>query len=95
MTKLISDLLALSRLGRVQVRKSVVNLTAMTSQIFKLLKEEDPDRDLRIIIDDLPPALGDHSLLSQVMQNLLSNAAKFTKSKADCGNRGGWPDRGQ
>ena len=48
MINLISDLLALSRLGRVQVRKSVVNLTAMTSQIFKLLKEEDPDRDLRV-----------------------------------------------
>jgi signal transduction histidine kinase len=82
MAKLINDLLALSHLGRVQIRKSVVNLTAMTGQVFNLLRAEAPTRDLRITIDaDLPPALGDESLLFQVMQNLLSNAVKFSKSR--------------
>jgi signal transduction histidine kinase len=81
MNALIDDLLALARLGRVQIRKSLVNLTAMTSQVFTQLRGETPTRDLRLTIGDLPPALGDQSLLHQVMMNLLANAVKFTKSR--------------
>ena len=36
---------------------------------------------LQLMLGDLPPALGDQSLLYQVMQNLLANAVKFTKSR--------------
>ena len=36
---------------------------------------------MRITIGDLPPALADQSLLFQVLQNLLGNAIKYTKSK--------------
>ena len=81
MHHLIDDLLALSRLGRLQIRKSVVNLTAMTSQVFEQLRAQAPERDLQLTIGDLPPAWGDQSLLYQVMMNLLANAVKFTKSK--------------
>ena len=80
MATLIDDLLALSRLGRLQIRKSVVNLTAMTQTVFDQLRAQEPKRDLRLTVGDLPPALGDQSLLNQVMQNLLANAIKFTKS---------------
>jgi two-component system sensor kinase len=81
MATLIDDLLALSHLGRMQIRKSVINLTSMTSLIFKQLQAEALNRDLRISIDDLPPALGDQSLIHQVMMNLLANSIKFTKHK--------------
>jgi two-component system sensor kinase len=81
MHHLIDDLLALSRLGRLQIRKSVINLTAMVRQIFDQLRTQTPERDLRLTVGDLPPALGDQSLLNQVMMNLLGNAVKFTKSR--------------
>jgi len=81
MSALIDDLLALARLGRVQIEKTLVNVTVMTNQIFTQLRAEAPNRDLRLIIGDLPPALGDQSLLHQVMMNLLANAVKFTKSR--------------
>lgn len=81
MATLIDDLLALSRLGRTRIRKSVVNLTAMTQTVFDQLLAQEPHRDLRLTVGDLPPALGDQSLLYQVMQNLLANALKFTKSR--------------
>ena len=81
MHHLIDDLLALSRLGRLQIRKSVVNLAAMTDQVFEKLRDQEPQRDLQLTLGDLPPALGDQSLLFQVMQNLLANAVKFTKSR--------------
>ena len=55
MHHLIDDLLALSRLGRMQVRKSVVNLSTMTSQVFEKLRAQEPERDLRLTVGVLPP----------------------------------------
>ena len=81
MHHLIDDLLALSRLGRMQVRKSVVNLAAMTNKLFERLRTQEPERNVRLTVGDLPPGLADQSLLYQVMQNLLANAVKFTKSR--------------
>ena len=81
MQHLIDDLLALSRLGRLQVRKSVFNLAAMTNKVFERLRAQEPERDLRLTVGDLPQGWGDQSLLYQVMQNLLANAVKFAKSR--------------
>jgi signal transduction histidine kinase len=81
MHSLIDDLLALSRLGRMQIRKSVINLTAITNTVFEKLRSQVPERDLQLTLGDLPPGLGDQSLLYQVMENLLANAVKFTKSR--------------
>ncbi|MCL4500815.1 MAG: response regulator [Deltaproteobacteria bacterium] len=77
----IDDLLALSRLGRWQLRKSVVNLNSMARQVFEQFRAQEPERNLQLILKDLPPGLGDQSLLYQVMQNLLGNAVKFTGSR--------------
>ena len=81
MQHLIDDLLALSRLGRLQVRKSVFNLAAMTKKVFERLRVQEPERDLRLTVGDLPLGWGDQSLLYQVLQNLLANAVKFAKSR--------------
>jgi signal transduction histidine kinase len=81
MAALIDDLLALSRLGRQEIRKASINLTAMARQIFEQLQSQEPERDLQFIIKDLPPSHGDPSLIKQVMVNLLTNAAKYTKPK--------------
>ena len=81
MAALIDDLLALSRWGRHEIRKGSINLTAMARQVFKQLKSQEPERDLQFIIEDLPPAQGDPSLIKQVMVNLLTNAVKYTKPR--------------
>ncbi len=54
MYHLIDDLLALSRLGRMQVKKSVVNLNAMARQVFDRLQAEAPERDLQLTQGYLP-----------------------------------------
>jgi light-regulated signal transduction histidine kinase (bacteriophytochrome) len=54
-------------------------MTAMVRKVFERLKSQEPERDLKIIIKDLPPSLGDQSLLHQVMDNVLTNAIKYTK----------------
>jgi light-regulated signal transduction histidine kinase (bacteriophytochrome) len=81
MHHLIDDLMALSRLGRLEIRKGRVNLTKMARQVFDRLREQAPERDLRLTMGDLPPGRGDQSLLYQVMENLLNNAIKYTRSR--------------
>ena len=81
MAALIDDLLALSRVGRHEIRKASVNLTAMVNRVFEQLKSQNPERDVQYIIKNLPPAHGDASLVNQVIMNLLTNAFKYTKRR--------------
>ena len=55
------------RLGRQQIRKSAMNLTAMTEQVFQHLQSQEPERNLQLAIGDLPEAFGDHNLINQAM----------------------------
>jgi PAS domain S-box-containing protein len=96
MAQLIEDLLALSRLGRREIRKARLDLAQMAATAFQRLKEEYPDRPLDLSIQDLPAAFGDPSLIHQVLANLLSNACKFTKFKENAAIEvGGWSEGGE
>ncbi len=85
MGQLIDDLLALSHLGRQELRKVRVDLTSMARQIFDQLASQEPERHLKFIVADLPQAFGDSSLIKQVLVNLLNNAVKYTRqAKVAC-----------
>ncbi len=81
MTQLINDLLALSRLTRQPMRKTQLHLGDMARQAFERLTSEAPDRNLHLTVNELPTAYADHSLVYQVMMNLLGNAIKYTKTR--------------
>jgi PAS domain S-box-containing protein len=81
MSNLIDDLLALSRLGRQQIRKSSIDLAAMARHVFNQLQEQEQEKDPQLTVKGLPKAWGDYSLINQVMMNLLGNAVKFIKAK--------------
>ena len=80
MDHLINDLLAFSRLGQQQIRKSIIDLSVLAKQVFQQLLIQAPERDLQLTVNDLPPALGDPNLINQVMVNLLANAVKYTRT---------------
>ena len=81
MSQLIDDLLTFSRTSRKKVRKAEINLYSMTTKAFEQLRHQTPERVLQLNIGELPPAMGDPSLIEQVMVNLLANAIKFTRSR--------------
>lgn len=81
MAQLINDLLRLSRLGRQQLEKSPVNVSALVHEVLDELQKEQGERHVRVQIGDLPDSVGDPALLRQVFTNLLSNAFKFTRGR--------------
>ena len=83
MGRLIDELLNFSRLGRQQMKSSMLDLTALAQSVFQELGggSSDPARQLKL--DPLPPASGDEALMRQVFVNLLSNAIKFTRRRKD------------
>ncbi len=80
--KLMSDLtdalLALADLSNIPLLHQSVDLSAVARAIMERLREQQPARDVRVRIEDTPQAEGDARLLTDVMENLLGNAWKFT-----------------
>jgi len=79
---LVDDLLAFSRMGRAEIKKSVVDMDALVSDVRRDLAIEIDRRDIQWKIADLPPAYGDPSMLRLVWQNLIGNAVKYTKKRS-------------
>lgn len=81
MGTLINDLLELSRVSRHEMRRTHVDLAAIARPVVHRLREDDPERDVDIIIEENLPADGDLQLLEIVLTNLLGNAWKFTAKR--------------
>jgi signal transduction histidine kinase len=82
MRELIDDLLRLSQVSRLELRKEKVNLSHIAGEILDQLKAAAPDRRVLTEIADEVMAIGDGGLLRAVLENLLSNAWKYT-AKSD------------
>jgi signal transduction histidine kinase len=78
MAELIEDLLNLSRVSTTEMHKVKVNLSEMVLQTSVQMKTKEPGRMVHFIIGDSPTANGDPRLLQLVVENLLSNAWKYT-----------------
>lgn len=81
MGNLIDDLLAFSRIGRAETQKSLVSLEQLTKEALSEIRQETEGRDIRWKIGSLPNLYGDRSMMRLVLINLLSNAAKFTRTR--------------
>jgi len=81
MDRLIGALLNFSRLARVEPRRETVDLSAMAHGVAEGLKQTEPGRQVNFEIADGILANGDASLLRAVLDNLLSNAWKYTGMK--------------
>jgi PAS domain S-box-containing protein len=78
MADLTDALLALADLSNTQLLHQSVDLSAVARGIMDRLREQEPAREVAFTIEDTPRAEGDVRLLTDVMENLLGNAWKFT-----------------
>jgi PAS domain S-box-containing protein len=81
MSDIISDLLVLSRVGRQEVRRESVDISALALSYFNELKRGNPDRNVRF---ECLPSLtlqADAGLARLLIENLVRNAWKFTSRR--------------
>jgi signal transduction histidine kinase len=79
MGQLIDDLLKLSRLARMEMKRDRVDLSAMASGIASRLRDHHPERPAEFIIAGGLTAFGDERLLTAALENLFGNAWKFSE----------------
>ncbi|MGD0229506.1 MAG: ATP-binding protein [Syntrophorhabdales bacterium] len=83
MGKLIDDLLAFSRMGRFEMSKMRVDLGGLVAETIRELSPEAKGRAVAWHIGRLPLVTGDRAMLRIVLVNLILNALKFTRSRAN------------
>jgi signal transduction histidine kinase len=81
MGNLIDDLLAFSRIGRAETKKTAVDLEQLVKEVVAEIGQETKGRDIAWKIGALPVCYGDRSMLGLVVVNLVSNAVKFTRMR--------------
>jgi signal transduction histidine kinase len=79
MGQLIDDLLTLSRVTRREFRVQDVNLSEIASDVCEILRGQDKTRIVECDIEADMIVNGDVRMLRIVLENLLSNAWKFTE----------------
>lgn len=81
MQRLINDLLAYSRVGTRGKAFEEVNLEVILEQAVENLQVAIKEKNATLTRDPLPKAYGDAGQLTQVFQNLIDNAMKFSGDK--------------
>ncbi|MCF8368164.1 MAG: PAS domain S-box protein [Bacteroidales bacterium] len=81
MAVMIDSLLSFSRLGRKSIRKTKVDLDQLFASEIKLLNQEITTRKIEWKVANLPKINADETLVKLVIENLLSNALKFSSKK--------------
>lgn len=83
MRDLIDGLLQMTRLSRAEMNRQPVNLSDIARSVADSLQQANPGRAVRFDIRSNVRAVGDERLLRAVLENLMANAWKFTRHRAE------------
>ncbi len=81
MAEIIDDLLNLSRITRIELSPSTVDLGVLARDIVATLQAGEPQRRVEVVIAEGLKVVADESLMQIVLENLLGNAWKFTRKQ--------------
>jgi len=81
MGNLIDDLLAFSRIGRAETRKTTLSLQQLVQEALAEAGQGAEGRNIVWKVGELPDWCGDRSMLRLALVNLVSNAVKFTRTR--------------
>lgn len=79
MSQLIDDLLAFSRVGKVEIQRHSVDLDQLVEDTVTGFAPESTGRNIAWKIARLPHVNGDEAMLKVVLTNLIGNAIKYTR----------------
>jgi signal transduction histidine kinase len=75
--QLLDGLLQLSRIGRREVRTEPIRLEKEVKRVVELLQPSIAERDVEVVIKELPTVKANRTRVVQLYQNLIQNAVKF------------------
>ena len=81
MGQMITDMLELLRVVQVELNAQPVRMADLASAVAESLSPQVPEAS--IDVGELPDALGDATLLRQVLSNLLDNALKYSRHQSE------------
>lgn len=79
---LVDKLLAFSRMSRSELKKTRVDMKHCVQSAWRDLAMDRTGRDVTLEVGDLPAVQADPTMIRLVLENLLSNALKYTRPRA-------------
>ena len=81
MGKLIDDMLKLSRTTRKNLSRELINISKIAENIAEREQQKNTDRNVQITIEQKMEVYADSNLIEIALENLISNAMKFTSKQ--------------